>query len=534
MIKYEEIKSVDQLGFYERIVTDEIFGDFRNVILVIDPEDIVYAFIKTSKFDNRELIVINDRLSSADLPIVSKVYECADEFFILVQDNISQYLRKDFDTQDNVLLMSQAELRVRELLSGAVIEGASDVHIIREKNIAIVSMRKLGSVVPYSQIHPNDCDMMMSVLYNVNASGKGIAWNRREPQDAVIAMEISGVNYTFRYAHMPIHSLDGESYHVVLRVLGGKKKQVDLDQPQKSYSDAIKALGFDIQQMAALKKMFSRPNGLIVVCGTTGSGKSTTIKAMLEWLYYEFHDKKISMLTVEDPVEYDIGGAIQTSVVRTLNSDKNAFMPAIYSAMRRDPDVLLIGETRDPHTATALVDIVEGGHIAVSTLHASSVVGAAQRLSSLGVSFKKQASVDFWSGVICQKLIKVICTECSFSLYSAANKGVMPETIARINQSLTLTSDDRNTLRFTNPEGCTQCGFTGNVGRRVVAEMLAVDDHILSALAKEDSLELYTAWVNSYGSDKALGKTLREKAQELMTNGLLCPIEFESKFGFIE
>ncbi|KAB0303169.1 hypothetical protein F2Z80_03985 [Vibrio fortis] len=110
----------------------------------------------------------------------------------------------------------------------------------------------------------------------------------------------------------------------------------------------------------------------------------------------------------------------------------------------------------------------------------------------------------------------------------------MPETIARINQSLALTSDDRNTLRFTNSEGCAQCDFTGNVGRRVVAEMLAVDDHILSALAKEDSLELYTAWANSYGSDKALGKTLREKAQELMANGLLCPIEFESKFGFIE
>ncbi|MGF1756231.1 Flp pilus assembly complex ATPase component TadA, partial [Vibrio makurazakiensis] len=417
MAEKKQLKSLEELDFYEREINQEVFGEFKHVILVVDSEENVDLFVNVEKFNYRELTVINDRLGAASFSIVKTVYECANDFYPLVEQSIERYIRNGFDSSDNVLLMSQAELRIRDLLSNAVYEGASDVHIKRDKNLATVSMRKLGSVLPYSQIHPNDCDMMMSVLYNVNASGKGVAWNRREPQDAVIAMEISGVNYTFRYAHMPIHSLDGDSYHVVLRVLGGKKKQVDLDKHGKDYSASIASLGFDESQMSALKKMFSRPNGLIVVCGTTGSGKSTTIKAMLEWLYYEFHSSKISMLTVEDPVEYDIGGAIQTSVVRTLNADKNAFMPAIYSAMRRDPDVLLIGETRDPHTANALVDIVEGGHIAVSTLHASSVVGAVQRLSSLGVSLKKQAAVDFWSGIICQKLVKVMCPECSVPLH---------------------------------------------------------------------------------------------------------------------
>ncbi|MGF1756213.1 hypothetical protein L4C33_21820, partial [Vibrio makurazakiensis] len=119
-------------------------------------------------------------------------------------------------------------------------------------------------------------------------------------------------------------------------------------------------------------------------------------------------------------------------------------------------------------------------------------------------------------------------------LHSMVSKNGNIDTISRIQASKILNSNARAGIRFTSPDGCEHCGQTGNTGRRVIAEMLSVGDNVLNALQKEDSLELFNAWRSSHDDDVALGKSLRDKATELLIIGLLCPLEFESKFGFIE
>ena len=148
MAKRISIKSLDDISYYERIINDEIFGCYPFVILVIDRDNMVSAFVVKDKFDKRETIIINDRLGVENLPIITIIYECNSDFFVLVRENLSEHINNQFDSSDNVLLMSQAELRVRDLLSEAVSKGASDIHIIRENNLATVNMRTMGSVLP--------------------------------------------------------------------------------------------------------------------------------------------------------------------------------------------------------------------------------------------------------------------------------------------------------------------------------------------------------------------------------------------------
>ena len=533
-MQIKSITSINELGKFVEILSDDFLKKNKHWLVCLDRESKINVILSATQYQKEHLVVINERLIEAKYNRISNVYVCPSDLFAVVQNNLNSIvISDDADSNDeeNVLLLTQSEIRVRKLLSQSVMESASDIHIIRKSNIAEVWFRQLGNLVQVSEISHTDCDMMMSVIYNVNAAGKGVAWNRREPQDAVIPMDISGVQYTFRYAHMPVHSLDGDSYHVVLRVLTGKKKYVTSNSSESFTEDQIFKLGFDDSQFQVLKKMFSKPNGLVVVVGTTGSGKSTTIKSMMEWLYHDFHKGKISMLTVEDPVEYEIQGAVQTSIVRSLkNTDQNAFLPAIYSAMRRDPDVLLIGETRDPHTANALVDIIEGGHVAISTLHASSVVGAVQRLQSLGISLKKQSGVDFWSGIICQKLVRINCSDCRqhISDVKSLDGKRYQDILNRISQ-LGLNIDD---VYFSNDQGCSSCTH-GSSGRSVVAELLMMDEELLNALSTEDSVVLLKHWRASHKKDVALGKPMKEKALELLKMGKLCPVEFESKFGLL-
>ncbi len=533
-MQIKTITSINELGKFVEILNDDFLKKNKHWIVCIDRESQIHVILSSTQYQKEHLVIINERLIESKYNRISKVFICSNDLFTVVQNNISTLVINDdgiSDDEENVLLLTQSEIRVRKLLSQSVMESASDIHIVRKSNVAEVWFRKLGNLVQVSEISHSDCDMMMSVIYNVNAAGKGVAWNRREPQDAVIPMDISGVQYTFRYAHMPIHSLDGDSYHVVLRVLTGKKKYVTSDYSESFTEDRILELGFDDSQLQVLKKMFSKPNGLVVVVGTTGSGKSTTIKSMMEWLYHDFHKGKISMLTVEDPVEYEIQGAVQTSIVRSLkNTDQNAFLPAIYSAMRRDPDVLLIGETRDPHTANALVDIIEGGHVAISTLHASSVIGAVQRLQSLGISLKKQSGVDFWSGIICQKLVRINCPECKQHISDV--KSLDSNRYQDILNRMNLLGLNTNDVHFSNDQGCPSCTH-GSSGRSVVAELLMMDEELLNALSTEDSVVLLKHWRESNKKDAALGKSMKEKAFELLKRGELCPVEFESKFGLL-
>ncbi|AQS39912.1 Type II/IV secretion system protein [Shewanella psychrophila] len=294
---------------------------------------------------------------------------------------------------------------------------------------------------------------------------------------------------------MPIFGSSGGCYHAVLRIIKAESEIFDIVENK----NPLEMLKLTADEQHDLQAMMQCPHGLLLITGVTGSGKSTTIKNVLEWMYNKKYGSNACFVTVEDPVEYRIMGAIQSSVVR-LKEGVNPFLPALKSAMRRDPDVLMIGETRDDQTATALTGAIESGHYAVTTVHAGSVTTAIQRLESLGVKKDRLASPGFIAGIITQTLVPILCGHCK--VYWG-------------------TDNFEHRLFTKNIGGCEKCNCSGTAGRRPVFEMLVPDLNMLQEIAAGNPTKVYKHWRDKHDDKKKLnqGYLMKEKIFILVMKG---------------
>lgn len=270
--------------------------------------------------------------------------------------------------------ITDTQKQLAAILQRAVGMGASDLHITRNDVLAQFEARVNGVLMPFMQIKSQLCDELVFVLYNVEATTRDTTWNRAIPQSANILYSLGGKPFRFRYAHFPIFGETPDCYHAVLRIIPSGL--------QKGNVGALEKIGISADEVSDLKKILSNPYGAYVIAGTTGSGKSTTLKNLMEWLQINRYEDRGCFLTVEDPVEYQIYGAKQSSVV---DVEGGGFHAAIKSALRRDPDVLMVGEIRDNISANALAGAVESGHYCFTTVHAGNIVSLLQRMSALGI-----------------------------------------------------------------------------------------------------------------------------------------------------
>lgn len=427
--------------------------------------------------------------------------------FYKVKSSIQSISRLDnVDAQD----LSQAEKELDSIFENAVSLNTSDIHIRRDDYVATVSFRINGSLRDISAMSVKMCDSLIFVLYNVLASTKESSWNVAYPQDANVVRNLSSGSYRFRYAHMPIFGVESGCYHVVMRII-----KVETGVVKLSDDDSIEPLNklrLPNSTKDVLVKIMQQPYGLLVVCGVTGSGKSTSLKAMMEWMYYKKYAKSGVFLTVEDPVEYKIGGAIQSSVVRK-NEDTDPFLPAIKSAMRRDPDVLMVGETRDPHTAKAIIGAVESGHYCLTTVHAGSVIAALQRMESLGVSKSRLSVPGFLAGIMAQSLVPKMCDHCKIEMNDS-------HYVMRVYQ--------------TNINGCEHCNYTGVVSRQLVVEVFFPGQKELELLAVNDVNGIYREWRRLRDNTLSLGFEIKEKIYIHVVMGDVDARWFRDFYGDIE
>lgn len=334
---------------------------------------------------------------------------------------------------------------VNALLADAVKRGASDIHFEPEEGFLRVRYRMDGVLRQIRSLHKNYWSAL-AVRVKVMA-GLDIA-ETRAPQDGRISLSLSGRQVDFRVSTLP--TLHGEN--IVLRILDRQKGIVALDQ-----------LGLAGADLTALNNMVTRPEGLILVTGPTGSGKTTTLYSILQYLNVE----SLNIMTLEDPVEYP------TSMIRQASANSTAkldFAGGIRSILRQDPDIILVGEIRDEDTADMALRAAMTGHKVFSTLHANSAVGAVPRLLDLGI--KPGLLAGNIIGVIAQRLVRRLCDDCK------APAGItqsLPGALARI-------VGEKSAIY--GPVGCPACADQGYRGRMALMEILLFDPDMDELVAR--------------------------------------------------
>lgn len=413
-------------------------------------------------------------------------------------------VKKNSSIRDTVASTVQVDLE--KLLQIAVDAGASDLHITRNDQLATIEFRVNGTLIPHSKILSNKCDELCFVLYNVQASTKETTWNRSVPQSANILYSLGGKSFRFRYAHFPIFGETTSCYHCVLRIIPAGISN--------SVIPSLEKLGVSSYEVEDIKRILSNPYGVYVVAGTTGSGKSTTLKNLMEWLQRNRYSSKGCFLTIEDPVEYQIWGSKQSSV---LDVEGGGFHSAIKSALRRDPDVLMVGEIRDNISANALAGAVESGHYCFTTVHAGNIVTLLQRLVALGISSDKLSTPGFIAGLQCQKLLPVLCHNCK-------------------KQQERIFSGRLFHVYTLNENGCEHCLHTGLESRQLVIEYIKPTYEELKAISESRWLEVYTIWRRKRFTASGIseGFELKEKAFHHVLTGRVCATWFSMEFGDME
>ncbi|ABD00110.1 GspE/PulE family protein [Synechococcus sp. JA-3-3Ab] len=385
-----------------------------------------------------------------------------------------------------------------QILVKALQDGASDIHIEPQEEYLRIRFRKDGVLRQAFENFPKKIVPALTARFKI-MSNLNIA-ERRLPQDGRIRRVFKGRKVDFRVSTLP--SRYGEK--IVLRILDNSATQLGLDK-----------LITDPETLASFKEVVRRPFGLILVTGPTGSGKTTTLYSALA----EVNDPGINISTAEDPIEYSLPGITQVQVIREKGMD---FAMILRAFLRQDPDVILVGETRDHETAKTAIEASLTGHLVLTTLHTNDAPGAIARLTEMGIEpFMISSSL---LGVLAQRLMRRVCTECRIPYHPTS------EELARYGLSLSgdgeqLTFYKANKLspkeieqrKATGKPICEKCGGVGYKGRVGVYEFMRMNDRLAELINKGAPTEVIKEAAVESGMKTLLAYSLMLVKQGLTT-----------------
>ena len=405
-----------------------------------------------------------------------------------IEDVIEQ-LSTDEDSEKRIRgydLASEEEMSdsqpIKKLLNMvmllAIRDQASDIHFEPfedEFKIRVKADGVLYEMVPPPRHLANAIVSRIKVMSNLDIA------ERRLPQDGRIELNVGGNNVDLRVSVLP--TLFGEA--VVMRVLDRTVVALDLNK-----------IGMDPVTLNKFRGLLRRPNGIILVTGPTGSGKTTTLYSALN----ELNDTETKIITSEDPIEYDIEGIIQVPV----NPDVGVtFANVLRAILRHDPDKILVGEIRDYETAEIAVQSSLTGHLVFSTLHTNDAPSAITRLRDMGVpAFLITATVE---GILAQRLVRRICSECR-TQFQPSDELLM---------ELQLPLNTARKYKFYYGKGCARCNNSGYKGRIGIYELMMISDEIRDGVAAESSADDLRNIARQQGMT-----TLRESGLKLIFDGL--------------
>jgi type II secretory ATPase GspE/PulE/Tfp pilus assembly ATPase PilB-like protein len=409
------------------------------------------------------------------------IEKAIDQFygFELSVDGIIQEIETgeiDYDSlEEDSGEYSQPVVRlVNALMADAVKRSASDIHFEPEQGFLRFRYRIDGVLRQIRSLHKNYWSAIAVRLKVI--AGMDIA-ETRAPQDGRISLSLSGRPIDFRVSTMP--TVHGEN--IVLRILDRQKGLVELNK-----------LGLETRVLDTLRLMVARPEGIILVTGPTGSGKTTTLYSVLGHLNTE----SVNIMTLEDPVEYPMGQIRQTSINDAVRLD---FATGVRAILRQDPDIILIGEVRDEETASMAFRAAMTGHQVFATLHTNNALGAIPRLLDLGI--RPDIMSGNIIGIIAQRLVRKLCNQCK-EAYEPSDLECRVLGIGR----------NAHAQLIYRAKGCIHCDNQGYRGRTGVMELLRFDRDIDGLIAAGATIKEITAAAAEKGfttlADAAVGRVL--------------------------
>jgi general secretion pathway protein E len=372
---------------------------------------------------------------------------------------------------------------VNSTLYDALKAHASDIHLEMTGSGLVVKYRVDGVLNPASTAQ--GMDLAEQVISRIKVMAELDIAERRVPQDGRFKVSIKGRAIDFRVSIMP--SIFGED--AVLRILD---KQ---DLADQIHGVRLESLGFDEVTMRTLRRLANEPYGMVLVTGPTGSGKTTTLYAMLT----EINKGQDKIITIEDPVEYQLPGVLQIPV----NERKGlTFARGLRSILRHDPDKIMVGEMRDSETAQIAVQSALTGHLVFTTVHANNVFDVISRIVQMNVD--TYSFVSACNAILAQRLLRLVCGHCArrveYPAETLRQSGIRSELAAE--------------FHFVEGVGCGRCRGTGYKGRTAIAELLILDDEIRQLLVEKVPI------IRVKEHARAKGLTfLRESAVELVRSG---------------
>lgn len=463
-----------------------------------------------------------------------------------------------------------------KIFEKALSVGASDIHLEKRRDKAKLRFRVNGEMYDADSFFSTEGEKIARVIYQIYTSEDGesaTSFDQTVPQNGLIDKMFGNQRVRARIATVPANP---DGFDVICRLLPFN---------EDGTATPLNKLGYSIKEKQDIEKMVSNSIGVIIIAGTTGSGKSTTLKNILIGKILD-NQGKIKVITVEDPPEYYIPEATQVPVNRENSKDggKTEFQNTIKAAMRSDPDILMVGEVRDNLTASTLTGAVQSGHQVFTTIHASSVFGIINRLENFGVSRETLSSPQFIAGLVYQKLLPELCPHCSVGIkdgkipkrfpyekiilenYEDFNidintimeiKEKMPEdsdivsellnkgkittkqAIKIIKEHDNINDKEKNesllerikqvadlkeaNIKFRG-QGCKHCK-AGIIGRFVCAETLVPDLELLSLIGEGRDPEAINYWKTNLNGQFAM-----EDALEKMKKGIVDPVDIEHAF----
>lgn len=387
---------------------------------------------------------------------------------------------------------SPAVKLVNSTLYDALRANASDVHLESTPTGLVVRYRIDGVLDDITQVQgravAEQAISRLKVLSELDIA------ERRIPQDGSFQVRALGRLIDLRVSVMP--SIHGED--AVIRILD---KQAMIEAHGKL---SLEALGFDAKALTTLNEMMLAPYGMLLVTGPTGSGKTTTLYAALA----QTQTGREKIITIEDPVEYQLPGVLQIPV----NEKKGlTFARGLRSILRHDPDKIMVGEIRDKETAEIAVQSALTGHLVLTTVHANNVFDVFGRFTHMGLD--PYSLVSALNGIWAQRLLRLNCKTCSVS-YIPTDLELARFNLNEQQQSSNKTTQDGNYYIYKRGQGCGDCRGTGYKGRRAVAEFLVLDDELREMLVQRQSMKKIKEVARSKGT-----RSLLEAALEVVREG---------------